>query len=310
MAPSAARRRTPGAARASRSTARRRRPPRKCCTSRRCGRAAASTAGRSAARPPGLHQSSGSAARSRSRSTSARRSRPGVVFVPPEVVHGFRFAPETDGLVLTLSPRFASRARRAAGEAIPALFAAPACWFVPDEAVVARHRRAVRESPPSSRAGERNRPLRYGSRAVVWRLARAPRRRRRRGGGAQRTHALSRASCMLVEAHFLERWPLRRYAERLACPRAAQSPRARRGRAPALRSCTSGSRAGLPRRSTSPRPLEKPGLRARLRGPRIFLPLLQAPYRARPARGARTTGRPEPGLQRGAPPPAAPTASI
>jgi AraC family transcriptional regulator, transcriptional activator of pobA len=31
---------------------------------------------------------------------------PAAIVVPPGVVHGFRFAPETDGRVLTLSARF------------------------------------------------------------------------------------------------------------------------------------------------------------------------------------------------------------
>ena len=31
---------------------------------------------------------------------------PAAIVAPPGVVHGFRFAPETDGLVLTLSARF------------------------------------------------------------------------------------------------------------------------------------------------------------------------------------------------------------
>lgn len=52
---------------------------------------------------------------------------PAAIVIPPGVVHGFRFEPGTDGLVLTLSARFLVEGEfQAVGEAFRALFAGPA----------------------------------------------------------------------------------------------------------------------------------------------------------------------------------------
>ena len=51
---------------------------------------------------------------------------PAAIVIPPGVVHGFRFAPDTDGLVLTLSARFLVEGEfQSVGEAFRALFSAP-----------------------------------------------------------------------------------------------------------------------------------------------------------------------------------------
>ena len=58
---------------------------------------------------------------------------PAAIVVPPGVVHGFRFAPETDGLVLTLSARFLLEGEfQSVGEAFSTLFSAPGVLPMPD----------------------------------------------------------------------------------------------------------------------------------------------------------------------------------
>ena len=65
---------------------------------------------------------------------------PAAIVVPPGVVHGFVFAPETDGRVLTLSARFLVEGEfQAVGEAFRALFSAPGVLhFSPDDGEVQR----------------------------------------------------------------------------------------------------------------------------------------------------------------------------
>ncbi len=145
---------------------------------------------------------------------------PAAILVPPAVVHGFRFAPETDGLVLTLSARFAFEGDAgSAGEAFGELFAAPiALRFSAGDPVVARLDALMRElaaeflSPDAAQSPA----TLWLARAVLWRLARA----RAASGPAQglrerRDRTRYQRFLRLVEEHFLERWPLSRYADRL-----------------------------------------------------------------------------------------------
>ncbi|MEK9804138.1 MAG: AraC family ligand binding domain-containing protein, partial [Curvibacter sp.] len=63
---------------------------------------------------------------------------PAAIVVPPGVVHGFRFAPGTDGLVLTLSARFLVEGEfQSVGESFRALFAAPGVLDLQDQPVAA-----------------------------------------------------------------------------------------------------------------------------------------------------------------------------
>lgn len=145
---------------------------------------------------------------------------PAAIVVPPGVVHGFRFAPGTDGLVLTLSPRFLVEGEfQSVGEAFRALFAAPGVLdFEREAAPAARlhallHELAVEFAQPG--AGDSPVPG-WLARAVVWRLAQA----RAQGEEAlgergHRHQALFTRFLLLVEQHFLEHWPLEKYASRL-----------------------------------------------------------------------------------------------
>ena len=162
---------------------------------------------------------------------------PCVVVVPPGVVHGFRFAPETDGLVLTLSPRFLVEGDfQAVGEAFRALFAAPGMLPLPaDEVGTTRLADLLRllasefaqpEAAESPVAG-------WLARAVVWHLSQARVRHQSDAGArAHRHQALYTRFALLVEAHFLEHWPVARYASQLglSVPRLNRIAQAAAGR--------------------------------------------------------------------------------
>jgi AraC family transcriptional regulator, transcriptional activator of pobA len=143
-----------------------------------------------------------------------------AIVVPPGVVHGFRFAPETDGLVLTLSARFLVEGEfQAIGEAFRTLFLTPGVLqFAADNPAAARLLTLFQELlaefvMPDSQSSPVTVLL---ARALVWRLAQASVVRQQVPG--QRSHrqqALFMRFLLLVEQHFLEHWPLDRYASRL-----------------------------------------------------------------------------------------------
>jgi AraC family transcriptional activator of pobA len=144
---------------------------------------------------------------------------PAAVIVTPGVVHGFRFAPETDGLVLTFSARFLVEGEAQSSGAFRALFSAPGVLRLkPDDHAAGRidglMRQLAAEFALPDSAGCPT--LLWLARAVVWRLA-ALREREGRAEGerAHRHHALFSQFMALVEAHALERWPLERYARAL-----------------------------------------------------------------------------------------------
>lgn len=145
---------------------------------------------------------------------------PAAIVVPPAVVHGFRFAPDTEGLVLTLSARFLVEGEfQSVGESFRALFATPGVLdFSRDAAPAERLFALLRElAAEFAQPGAGDTPVPgWLARAVIWRLAQA----RAQGGQAagaraHRHQALFTRFLLLVEQHFLEHWPLERYASRL-----------------------------------------------------------------------------------------------
>src|SRR5271165_1871671 len=145
---------------------------------------------------------------------------PAAIVAPPGVVHGFRFAPETDGLVLTLSARFLMEGEySSAGNAFRALFLSPGVVrFGASDAMAERIGSLMRElsaefASPQSAASPVSLWL---SRAIVWRLAEARALDgRAEDARAHRHQALFSRFLLMVEEHFLERWPLARYARGL-----------------------------------------------------------------------------------------------
>jgi AraC family transcriptional activator of pobA len=165
---------------------------------------------------------------------------PAAIVTPPGVVHGFRFAPEADGLVLTLSARFLVEGELpAATEAFRTLFLAPAVVsLTAEDGAVARLdalMRALAAEFATPGGGASPVPL-WLARAIVWRLAQARALSARAEGTRGRRHqALFTRFLLLVEEHFLERWPLERYARALglSCQRLNRLTRTEHG-SPAL----------------------------------------------------------------------------
>jgi AraC family transcriptional regulator, transcriptional activator of pobA len=145
---------------------------------------------------------------------------PAAIVVPPGVVHGFRFAPGTDGWVLTFSARFLVEGEfQAVGEAFRDLFAAPGVLhFSNDDGQVQRLSVQLSELAAEFAAPETasSPVLEWLARAVIWRLARASAQGARDGAQpAHRHQAQFTRFLLLVEQHFLKHWPLERYASRL-----------------------------------------------------------------------------------------------
>jgi len=161
---------------------------------------------------------------------------PAGIVVPPGVVHGFRFAQGTDGLVLTLSARFLLEGEfQAVGEAFRAVFLTPGVlrFAAGDEAAVRLDALLRPLLAEFSQPASLNSPVPvWLARAVVWRLAQVKAQDAQvQGGRSHRHQVLFTRFLLLVEQHFLEHWPLARYASRLglSTPRLNRLVRAERG---------------------------------------------------------------------------------
>ncbi len=145
---------------------------------------------------------------------------PAAVVLPPGVVHGFRFAPDTDGLVLTLSPRFLVEGEfQGVGDAFRSLFGAPGVLrFEAGTPPAVRMDSLLRElAAEFAMPGNGGSPVAgWLARSVVWRLAQARAQGQLLGEGrAGRHQALFTRFLLLVEEHFLDHWSLAQYASRL-----------------------------------------------------------------------------------------------
>ena len=150
---------------------------------------------------------------------------PVAVVLPPGVVHGFRFSPMTDGLVLTLSPRLLVEGDfQSVGEAFGRVFATPRVLPLAREDAQAARLDALLRNLAEEFAqpqGAQSPVSGWLARAVVWRLSRLPVADAGAGvrspGGARsgQNAALFTRFTLLVEEHFTEHWALSRYASRL-----------------------------------------------------------------------------------------------
>lgn len=145
---------------------------------------------------------------------------PLVIVVPPGVVHGFRFAPGTDGLVLSLSARFMVEGDfQSVGDAFRTVFASAAVLPMAEEALAASRLSALLRNLADEFAlpGSTDSPVvLWLARAVVWRLAQirpAPSDLRSNRALHQRTQFTRFLA--LIEEHFLEHWSLEQYAARM-----------------------------------------------------------------------------------------------
>ncbi|WP_249115580.1 helix-turn-helix domain-containing protein [Azoarcus sp. L1K30] len=146
---------------------------------------------------------------------------PAAVVIPPGVVHGFQFAPGTQGVVLTVNARFLVEGElQTAGESLRELFAGPRLvHFDRDDATVLRLEGLLRQLGDefaSHDAGDAP-VVRWLAQAAVWRLAQACARDVMAGSGKRARHhqALFTRFVLLVEEHFLKHWPVSRYAAQL-----------------------------------------------------------------------------------------------
>ena len=169
----------------------------------------------------GLHQALWLQAGEAEAQLDERRVRvvgPTLILLPPGVAHGFRFSPETEGLVLTLSAPFAlERGPQSAAAAIRRAFGgARVVRLAADDPRVPRIDALFRELHWECAGAEGARsPAALGiARALLWRLADAV-----AGPAAEAASegasALYARFLMLVERHYAEHWPLTRYAEAL-----------------------------------------------------------------------------------------------
>jgi AraC family transcriptional activator of pobA len=152
---------------------------------------------------------------------------PAAVVIPPGAVHAFRFAPETDGYVLTLGARrLVEGDNSAVGEALQSLFAAPRLHkFDAADLAVQRVQALFDELAAEFRMPDMvsvtgNPVLPWLARAVVWRLAQLASREAQQqdnanAKSARRQQDVFTRFTVLLEAHYLEHWPISRYASRL-----------------------------------------------------------------------------------------------
>ena len=148
---------------------------------------------------------------------------PVAIVVPPGVVHGFRFAPDTDGLVLTLSEHFMVEGEfQPVGEAFCTLFENAAVLPMAEEAALGARIGALLQSllaefraltPADSPV------LPWLARSVIWLLTRLrPAHSDARADRALRNRRAFTRFLQLVEQHLPEQWTLEQYATRLGLP--------------------------------------------------------------------------------------------
>lgn len=141
---------------------------------------------------------------------------PVVVIVPSGTVHAFRFAPETEGYVLTLHTHWANDTELELDEACRTLFAAPRLLALDADnpgsvdALLRELRKEFRQpdGPQSPVTG-------WLARAVIWRLAQ---RVSAEGAGMHAKnpqHALFTRFRLLIEDHYAEHWSVAKYARLL-----------------------------------------------------------------------------------------------
>lgn len=169
---------------------------------------------------------------------------PAAIVIPPGAVHGFRFAPGTQGMVLTLDGRFLVEGDlETAGESLRQLFAAPRLLRLDggeegDAATARRLDGLLRQLAEEFAAPDAvDAPVaRWLAQAVVWRLAQGCARSVSAAAAGKRGRhhqALLTRFLLLVEENFLAHWPLSRYAAQLglSTPSLNRLTRAASGRA-------------------------------------------------------------------------------
>lgn len=151
------------------------------------------------------------------------REGPVLIAIPQGVVHAFRFAPGSEGAVLTLSARsFVEGDAQGAGPALRTLFATPRVWAF-DRAEAGEPGDAARldtlftllaDEFAAPRPATSPVPL-WLARVLVWRLGELATRRAPAAPERREHQALFTRFVELVETHHAAHWPVSRYADRL-----------------------------------------------------------------------------------------------
>lgn len=148
---------------------------------------------------------------------------PVAIVVPPGVVHGFKFARDTDGLVLSLSTRFMAEGEfQPVGEAFCAAFETAALLpMAEDKGLAARMANLLHSlvtefhTPASSEAPV----VQWLARSVIWLLTQVrPTRTDTHSNRTLRNRRVFNRFLQLVEQHLQEQWTLAQYATRLGLP--------------------------------------------------------------------------------------------
>ena len=144
---------------------------------------------------------------------------PLALVVPPGVAHAFRFAPHTEGYVLTFDASLlAEQDGSTIGTALHTLFATPAALPLPVQEAATAHLHQLwqtlhAEAHHPTTAHPAPVPL-WLACSVLWHLAQW----RARFDGPPRQqgrHALYTRWLVLVEQHYSQHWPIPRYADQL-----------------------------------------------------------------------------------------------
>jgi AraC family transcriptional activator of pobA len=150
-------------------------------------------------------------------------SGPVALVVPPGVVHGFKFAPETDGLVLSLNERFMLEGEfQPVGAAFCAVFETAAVLPLGEDKAVGARITALLQNLLAefyAPGAPQSPPVLWLARSVVWLLSQQrPARSESQGGRSVRNRRMFTRFLQLVEQHLLEQWSLQQYADRLGLP--------------------------------------------------------------------------------------------
>jgi AraC family transcriptional regulator, transcriptional activator of pobA len=144
---------------------------------------------------------------------------PVVVVVPPGAVHAFHMGPDTEGYVLSLSARWLAESKLdELGEAFRTLFAKPRVIDMGEHtATMVRVRGLLGEllAEFSQPDGATSPVTGWLARAVVWRLSQSCAREHLGAEGSHRHHDVFSEFRTLIERHYLDHWPLNKYAQAL-----------------------------------------------------------------------------------------------
>ena len=168
--------------------------------------------------------------------TRTKARGPLLIVIPPGVAHAFRFSPASEGHVLTVNAALLAEGdSHNAGLALQTLFTEPRTLALDTASPEVTRLQALFEalqteshafdSQPAGAtdpmlaptATDANPVPRWLTRAVIWRLAQLGQRAAQ--GATQRVNTGRRSLytrwVVLLESHYLEHWPVSRYAERL-----------------------------------------------------------------------------------------------